>query len=240
MISLIIPTLNEAPSLKKTLADLTDEVKKTHQVEVIISDGGSTDDTLKVAESFGAKVVEPKSGEKQNIAIGRNAGAVAAAGDIFIFMDADTYPKSWSKLLLTATQLEQEKNIVAATVSVEIDPAERKWRDVIWQNLFNLVFFSENILGLAMGRGNCQIVKASAFKAVAGYNIKLAAAEDYDLYRRLSKLGKIQILWHIVVYESPRRYRRYGYWRVVWLWSLNSINVFLRNRSASKKWKRVD
>ena len=240
MISLIIPTLNEAATIKRTLADLTDEVKKKYQVELIISDGGSKDDTTEVAVKLGARVVKPKPDEKQNIAIGRNAGAAVARGDIFIFMDADTFPKSWDKLLSAAEQIQQERKVVAATVSVEVSPAERKFKDVIWQNLFNLVFFTENVLGLAMGRGNCQIVRASTFKEVGGYNTKLAAAEDYDLFRRLGRRGKIKIMWYIIVYESPRRFRRQGYLRVVWWWTLNGLNVFFRQRAYSKKWKRVN
>ncbi len=239
MISLIIPTLDEAANIRRTLTSLSNETRKKYQVEVIVSDGGSTDDTVKIARELGAKVVEPILGEQQSIAVGRNAGAATAGCDVLIFMDADTYPKSWDKLLSAASQFNHEKE-VAATVSVEINPVERKWRDIIWQNLFNLVFFAENVLGLAMGRGNCQIVKAASFRQVGGYNVSLAAAEDYDLYRRLAKIGKIKILWHVIVYESPRRFRRYGYWRVVWWWTLNGLNVYFKNKAASKKWQRVD
>lgn len=239
MISLIIPTLNEAESIGKILAQLTDDIKQRYRVELIISDGGSTDNTVDLAISLGAKVVKPQPGVKQNIAIGRNAGASVAKGESLIFLDADTYPKSWDKLFLSIQKIFEDNKVVAATVSVEVNPDERKWRDIIWQNLFNLVFFSENILGIAMGRGNCQIVRADAFNKVGGYNINLAAAEDYDLYRRLGKIGKIKILWHIIVYESPRRFRHYGYAKVVWLWTLNGLNVFFRQRAWSKKWQRI-
>lgn len=240
MISLIIPTLNEAASLKRTLADLTPELRSKYQVQLIISDGGSTDNTIKVAKDFGARVVEPKVGEKQNIAIGRNAGAVLAQGDVLIFLDADSKPKSWAKLFESASNILADSKVVAATVSVEIYPEERKWRDLVWQNLFNLVFFAENVVGIAMGRGNCQIVKAEAFRRIGGYNVNLAAAEDYDLYRRLAKLGKIKILWHIIIYESPRRFRKLGYWRVAWAWTRNGWSVLFRHRAVSKKWQRVD
>lgn len=240
MISLIIPTLNESEVLRKTLAGLTDDLKKKWQVEVIVSDGGSKDNTVRIARELGAIIVEPRAGDKQTIAGGRNDGAAVARGEVLIFLDADTYPKDWGKLLEAADKLKQDDRMVAATVSVEIEPKERKFKDIIWQNLFNLVFFTENAIGLAMGRGNCQIVKAAAFKAVGAYNENLAAAEDYDLYRRLGKTGKIKILWHIIVYESPRRFRRYGYMKVAWWWSLNGINVLLRKKAWSKKWGRVN
>src|SRR3990167_9713058 len=89
MISLVIPTLNEAKTLGKTLVGLSDEIKKRYLVELIVSDGGSSDDTQELARQLGARVVLPEPGVKQNIAVGRNAGAAGASGEILIFLDAD-------------------------------------------------------------------------------------------------------------------------------------------------------
>lgn len=239
MISLVIPTLNEAKTLGKTLVGLSDEIKKRYLVELIVSDGGSSDDTQELARQLGARVVLPEPGVKQNIAVGRNAGAVVASGEILIFLDADTRPRDWEKLLRAANEAFEDDKVAAATVSVEIEPAERKLRDLFWLNLYNLMFFCQTALGFGMGRGNCQIVRAATFKEVGGYNEDLSAAEDYDLYRRLGKLGKIRILWRVVVYESPRRFRRYGYLRVGAWWFLNAVSVVLRKRSWSRVWQRV-
>lgn len=239
MISLIIPTLNEAKVISKTLAGLDNDIKTKYNVEVIISDGGSTDGTQELVRKLGVRLVEADESKVQNIAVGRNAGAELANGQVLIFLDADTYPESWSKLFEGAIKIVDNKKLVAGTVSVEISPEERKFKDIIWQNLFNLVFFCENAIGIGMGRGNCQIVRTDAFRRIGGYNINLAAAEDYDLYRRLTKIGKIKILWHVVVYESPRRFRKYGYLKVVWWWTLNGASVLFKNRAWSKKWKRV-
>jgi len=240
MISLIIPTLNDAAALKQSLSGLTNELKQQFQVELIVSDGGSTDGTVAAANKLGAQVIAAKPGEKQNIAIGRNAGAAQARGEVLIFLDADSYPDDWSNFFSGIVREFTNNRVVAATVSVTINPAERKWRDVFWLNIFNFIFFCQLALGISMGRGNCQIVRASAFRQIGGYNESLAAAEDYDLYRRLGKLGKIKILRHITIYESPRRYRKYGYLRVAWWWLINSLWVTFRQQAWSKEWRRVD
>jgi hypothetical protein len=94
---------------------------------------------------------------------------------------------------------------------------------------------------MGMGRGECHIVRADVFWKINGYNESLAAGEDYDLYRRIkkSKLGKIKFLNDIIVYESPRRFRKYGYLKVFGEWTKNSLSVFFKNKSASKVWEEV-
>jgi hypothetical protein len=59
------------------------------------------------------------------------------------------------------------------------------------------------------------------------------------MFRRLVKLGKVKFLKDLVVYESPRRYRRYGYAYVTASWFLNFLAVFLLRRSIMSEWKPV-
>ena len=68
---------------------------------------------------------------------------------------------------------------------------------------------------MGMGRGECHIVKRELFERAGGYDESLGAGEDFELYtRRLRKYGKIVICKDLTVYESPRRYRKFGYIRV--------------------------
>ena len=84
-VSIIIPTLNEAKALPRTLASLA--VLDPAPLEIILVDAGSTDETRTLADAGGAKVIE---GLPQNRAIQMNAGAAAAKGDIVCFLHADT------------------------------------------------------------------------------------------------------------------------------------------------------
>lgn len=239
MISVIIPTLNEAKLLPRLLGQLTDDLRKRFKLEVIISDGGSTDKTLAIAKKNKCQIVIKRPGVNQTIGSARNQAAWHARGDILVFMDADGYLQNPWYFFSQLKQAFSNQQLVAATGRVEVTPEERKWRDWWWQRLFNSLFYLENKVGIGMGRGNCQIVRASAFRQMHGYNERLVAAEDYDLFRRLRAAGKVHFLWQLVFYESPRRFRQHGYLKVFWLWTINSISVLVSGRAWSKKWRRV-
>ncbi len=82
-ISVIIPTLNE----ERFLGNLLTQLKQFDEnVEIIISDGGSTDKTLEIAESFNVKIVKGRKGRGEQL----NRGSKIAYGNIFVFQHADT------------------------------------------------------------------------------------------------------------------------------------------------------
>jgi len=65
------------------------------------------------------------------------------------------------------------------------------------------------------------------------------AGEDFELYVRLRRLGKIINVYGVKIYESPRRYRKYGYLRTIALWFFNSVSIILFKKSISSKWDMV-
>jgi hypothetical protein len=92
---------------------------------------------------------------------------------------------------------------------------------------------------MGMGRGECHVMTRENFLRVGGYSSLIAAGEDYDMFRRLQSLGRISFLHDVVVYESPRRYRKYGYLTVTASWFMNFLSVFLARRSILSEWKPV-
>jgi predicted glycosyltransferase involved in capsule biosynthesis len=78
-----------------------------------------------------------------------------------------------------------------------------------------------------------------AFDSTGGYDETLAAGEDFDLYYRIKRIGTTKFRSDLVVFESPRRYRKYGYRKVIWDWGKNSLSVFFLNKSISKTWDPV-
>lgn len=80
-ISVVICTKNEEQSIEEAV-----KRAKPYCKEIIIADGGSTDNTIKIAESLGIKVVQDAGGGKGD---GIKAGIKAASGEIIVFMDAD-------------------------------------------------------------------------------------------------------------------------------------------------------
>jgi glycosyltransferase involved in cell wall biosynthesis len=86
LVSIIIPTLNEEKYIESTLKALKNQDYKG-KYEMIVADGLSKDNTVKIAKKYVDKVVLVK---EKGIAKGRNAGAKVAKGNILLFIDADT------------------------------------------------------------------------------------------------------------------------------------------------------
>ncbi len=238
--SIIIPTLNEEKLLPKLLMQLTaNELRNKFDIEIIVSDGGSSDKTVEIALSFADKVTVHHGADKQNIAAGRNEGVTFAAGDILIFLNADVRLPNTIKLFEFLENNFAGSEYLALTGKVKIFPEEEIIADKFYQFIYNSYFRVLNMIGIGMGRGECQVIKRKAFEAVNGFNEALAAGEDFDMYRRIRKNGKILYTGELCVFESPRRYRKIGYKAVTLSWLKNGFSVFLQNKSSSKEWEEV-
>jgi len=238
-ISIIIPALNEEKLLKETLSQFSPEIKSKYKIEIIISDGGSTDNTLQIAKNYADIIVEKPIDEKQNISQGRNAGAVRASGKFFYFINADTRFYDTDLFFEQTIKAFKSRNFAALTCKFKVFPEEEILPDKLFHTFYNNYAHLLNLIGIGMGRGECHMIPKDIFLKSGGYNESLAAGEDYDLYRRIKKLGKIKFLRSIVVYESPRRYRKFGYVSVFADWTKNSLSVFFKNKSVSKEWKAI-
>lgn len=238
-ISVVIPTLQEEKILDGILSQFTIDLKKRHNIELVISDGGSTDRTLEIARKYADVVVENKEGIKQNISIGRNAGAHASSGDILVFINGDTLISNIDFFFTHLRKVIEIPNVKGITAPVYIYPDVETFADKFFHNFLNIYFYILNILGLGMGRGECHVVKRTIFEKLGGYDEKVAAGEDFDFFRRVRRYGKIKFDWKLRVFESPRRYRKSGYLKIILIWLLNAITVLLFKKSIVDEWKPV-
>ena len=88
MISIVIPTYNEADQINQTIK-WVQELTAADDIEIIITDGGSVDETIIIATACGAKVIlSAHKGRASQM----NAGALVAAGEILYFLHADSIP----------------------------------------------------------------------------------------------------------------------------------------------------
>ncbi|MCB9219010.1 MAG: glycosyltransferase [Ignavibacteriales bacterium] len=238
--SIIIPTLNEEKLLPQLLQVLTEnDLKIKYNFEIIISDGGSTDKTIEIAEKYADKIIKHDPKIPQNIAQGRNVGAHAASGEILIFYNGDILPDNMNLVFNTIDAKFANSSFLAMTCCVKVFEDEQKFVDLVFQTFYNYYFHLLNIIGLGMGRGECHIVKNNIFKEFNGYDENLAAGEDFDLYKRIRKKGKILFARNLVVFESPRRYRKLGHFRIFFTWLINSVYIIFAKKSKSTEWKEV-
>ncbi len=238
-LSIVIPTLQEAKLLPDFLARFDRTVLERHGAEVIVSDGGSEDDTVGIAERWGATVVRHEGAHRQTIAEGRNAGAAIARGRILVFLNADVRLDDVDRFLAIVPKVLAREGVVAATAEVQVFPEEERLSDRAFHFVHNAYVRFLNLIGEGMGRGECQVLTRAVFDRVGGYNPRMVAGEDYDLFRRVRKLGRIVMLPDVVVHESPRRFRKYGYTHIVWGWTRNALAVIFRNTSSSEEWEAV-
>ena len=238
--SIIIPVLNEEILLPGLLDQLNDPIlKNKYEYEIIVSDGGSRDNTIAIALKIANIVKFHNKIIMQNIAQGRNEGAKLAQGDILIFLNGDIHLPSAVDFFSFIDNVFYNSKYLAMTCIVKVFPEEEILNDRLFHWGYNTYFKLLNTFGVGMGRGECQVIRKSIFKEVNGNNEKMAAGEDFDLFRRIKKHGDILFTDKISVYESPRRYRKLGYVGVSWSWAKNGLSVLFKNRSISKEWEQV-
>jgi len=238
--SIIIPTLNEEKLLPNLLNQLNNiSLKEKYDYEIIISDGGSIDKTIELALCRSDVVKVHTGKERQNIAKGRNEGAKFAKGEILVFLNGDVKLSDTEKFFYFIENNFVKTDFIAMTCIVKVFKEEEKFSDILFHSIYNTYFYILNLLGVGMGRGECQVIKKKYFELVNGNNEVLDAGEDFDLFKRIRKHGKILFAKDICIYESPRRYRKLGYSGVTWSWIKNSISIIFRNKSLSKEWEQV-
>ncbi len=240
LISIIIPTKNEEKLLPRCLEQFSERLRQRFRLEIIVSDGGSTDNTLGIAAAFADFIATHDLDRRQTIAEGRNRGAQLANSDLLLFVNADTEFDNTEHFLERVLQrFAVDQALTAVATRVEVAPSERILSDTLFHGFFNRYVRLLNQIGVGMGRGECQVVRREAFEALGGYNQEMVAGEDFDLYHRLRSIGRIRFDHSLLIYESPRRYRRYGYIKVYGEWIRNGFAVLIKHRSVSEIWEEV-
>lgn len=191
-ISIIIPTLNEAKTLPYTLR----AIGTAANVEVVVADGGSTDDTCALALAGQATVVITQAGRANQM----NGGAKIARGDILLFLHADTdLPPDfddWIRCTLS------QPGVVAGAFELAINGSAWGLRWVEWG-----VGLRSRWLQMPYG-DQALFMRATVFWDLGGFPA-LPLMEDFELVRRLRQRGQVAIA-PVSVLTSGRRWQKLG------------------------------
>lgn len=235
-ISVVIPTYNEAERIVTTLEQF--QSVRGIDFEVIVSDNGSSDSTKLLARKFADKVVTLPTDIRSTIGECRNRGAKVATGDILWFIDADVQvPQVATVRTAIKNAFLKNSTLVAVLLPLRIYSSEATVWDRFWFMMVNLTVYIQNtVLHIGAAPGDCQIILRREFERVKGFNPELATAEDFELFHRIIKSGKVKTLWKYPVEMSPRRIRRDGWFKVLYLWIRNWINCFVLQRVNRDEW----
>lgn len=173
-ISVIVPTLDEEKIIASTLKSLENF---DSSLEIIIADGGSTDKTLELAKSYSTRVIKTQTGRGSQL----NAGAREATGEALLFLHADTQlPKNAGNII---AQILTNPDVVGGHFSLVF--SGQSWEAKALTRHYHLI----RKLGLCYG-DSAMFIRRSSFLELGGFeNIPLF--EDYNLYRRMKRLGKV-------------------------------------------------
>ena len=224
--SIIIPAFNEEAYLPATLhsirtAAATLQAQHATDVEVIVVDNNSTDETAVIAQGMGVLVLhEPL----QSIARARNSGARHAAGDILVFIDADVVvPETLLSVIHAAMS---DLDCIGGGVDVEYQPRRFAVRLYLlaWRILARLT---------GMVQGAAQFCRIDAFEKIGGYDESAWIGEDVDFYwslRRFAKASRrtVRLIRNPRVQPSSRRFDKWPVWRIL-IWT-NPLFIMLFRR----------
>jgi rSAM/selenodomain-associated transferase 2 len=211
-VSIVIPTLNEASSLGRTLRQLS--ALDPLPAEVLVVDGGSEDVTVALAQSAGVQVIIC---EQRGRSVQMNRGAEAATGEVLCFLHADT--RVPDDLIAVIRQTLADATVVCGGfVSLMSGSQTTRWGISLHNYLktyYAPLLFRPHLFlrGLRLLFGDqVMFCRREAFWAGGGFNEALPIMEDGDLCLRLVQQGRIRQV-NRVVESSDRRVARWGAWK---------------------------
>lgn len=210
MLTIIVPTLNEAAGIEAALAALAP--LRQRGAEVIVADGGSADDTPARARPLADRVIDAPRGRARQM----NAGAESAQGDVLLFLHADTrLPEAADRLIAQA--LADGRDWGRFDVAIE-------GRHPLLPAVAALMNLRSRLSGIATG-DQALFVRRASFAACGGFP-DLPLMEDIALSRLLKRSGPPACL-RARVRTSGRRWDEQGFGRTVLLmWRLRLAHFF--------------
>jgi glycosyltransferase involved in cell wall biosynthesis len=197
LVSVIIPALNEEKYIERCLRSIKNQNFDENNFEIIVSDGLSTDNTVKIAKNYADKIVIAKP---EGIGFGKNIGAKVSKGEILVFLDADSVAnnnliKSYVKTFSDNSVVGASGPISTHSSSFVIELVYKIWNE--WAKI-------SPSLGFLPGFNAAY--RKKYFIKVGGFPIDLSTWEDSTLSLKMKRFGKQKFVRDASVLNSARRW----------------------------------
>ncbi len=203
---MIVPVFNEERVLPELMAGL----QQLNANELVVVDGGSTDNTCRLLEESTLYWIHSASGR----AVQMNAGARECESDIFLFIHSDTSIDS--NHILAIKQAMQDASCVGGRFDVRLSG-----HGLALRVIGRFINLRSRLTGISTG-DQCQFVRRDVFERMGGFP-EQDLMEDVKFSKRLKRYGKISCLSEQVV-SSSRRWETHGVLRTVLLmWKLRFL-----------------
>lgn len=195
-VTVVVPVLNEAPRLRACLERLAGQA-----FEVIVVDGGSSDDSRSIASEMGAVVVDAPRGRASQM----NAGAHQSRGDWLLFLHGDTQlPANW----LAAIADSERTGKRWGRFDVDLDSQDR------WIRMVGFMMNHRSCLSGITTGDQAMFVARAAWQTVGGFPA-IALMEDIELSKQLKRTVGRPACRRERVKVSARRWQQHGTWRTI-------------------------
>ena len=204
-LSIIIPILNEANRIPQLFEEL--EQLRQSNCEIIIVDGGSTDNSVEIAENSGFRVEKSTRGRAHQM----NTGAEKASGSALLFLHADTQLPDTADTLIKKIFSENPSSCWGY-FRVRLGHSKVLYIVGLMMNLRS--YFTNIVTG-----DQVIFVKKEAFLKAGCFPEQLLM-EDIELSKKLCRLSRPSCInCHVIT--SGRRWELYGVWKTIFLmWRL--------------------
>lgn len=200
-LSIVIPTYNEAATIGPLLRYLR-QLPGEDKTEIVVADGGSTDDTASEVRAHEARWIAcPRRGRAAQL----NFGARQSSTSLLFFLHSDCRPpRDFIRQVTRSTQ----QGIVAGCFRLRFDYPQ--W--FLWANAW---FTRFNVNAVRFGDQGLFITRP-LFEELGGFREDLRLMEDQEMVRSIRKRAPFVVLPDYMT-TSARKYRDNGVYRLQWL-----------------------
>lgn len=211
-LSFVIPAHNEEAIIGKCLDAILRESKGRGDVEIIVVDNASTDNTANVAASYTDVTVvhEPHKG----IVWARRAGFLVSHGDLIANVDSDNIlTPGWINKVMA--EFEKDPNLVTLSgpfIYYDLPRTAQVFTRFFYYISYIMYLLSRFVfrIGSVVQGGNF-VVRRTALEKIGGFDTSISFyGEDTDIARRMSKVGEVKFTFALPIYSSGRRLAKEG------------------------------